>query len=85
MINASLQGWGLGSQNIRKLFPIFNLPFLGRVIKRVVSTQLQKAVDEANYLDTFQFGFRSGYSTEMALVTLVNDLETPGWVVVQSF
>lgn len=60
--------------------PIFNLPFLGRVVKRVVSIQLQRALDEADYPDPFQFGFRSGYSTE-TLITLVNDLwrAQDGW------
>ncbi|KAF7246241.1 RNA-directed DNA polymerase from mobile element jockey [Varanus komodoensis] len=48
--------------------PVANIPFLGKVLERVV------AVDETDYLDPFQSGFRPGYGTESALVTLYDDL-----------
>ncbi|KAF7235047.1 Vomeronasal type-2 receptor 26 [Varanus komodoensis] len=45
---------------------------LGR--ERVVAGQLQALLDETDYLDPFQSGFRPGYSTESALVALYDDL-----------
>uniref|UniRef100_A0A8D2LDV0 Reverse transcriptase domain-containing protein n=1 Tax=Varanus komodoensis TaxID=61221 RepID=A0A8D2LDV0_VARKO len=40
----------------------------------VVAGQLQAILDEADYLDPFQSGFRPGYGTESALVALYDDL-----------
>ncbi|KAF7247339.1 Protein FRA10AC1 [Varanus komodoensis] len=54
--------------------PVANIPFLGKVLERVVAGQLQALLDETDYLDPFQSGFRPGYSTESALVTLYDDL-----------
>ncbi|KAF7246328.1 GREB1-like protein [Varanus komodoensis] len=51
-----------------------NIPFLGKVLERVVAGQLQALLDETDYLDPFQSGFRPGYGTESALVALYNDL-----------
>ncbi|KAF7252470.1 putative RNA-directed DNA polymerase from transposon BS [Varanus komodoensis] len=54
--------------------PVANLPFPGKVLERVVAGQLQALLDETDYLDPFQSGFRPGYSTESALVALYDDL-----------
>ncbi|KAF7253476.1 RNA-directed DNA polymerase from mobile element jockey [Varanus komodoensis] len=53
---------------------VANIPFLGKVLERVVAEQLQALLDETDYLDPFQSGFRPGYGTESALVTLYYDL-----------
>ncbi|KAF7244902.1 hypothetical protein EYD10_08831 [Varanus komodoensis] len=54
--------------------PVANIPFLGKVLERVVVGQLQALLDETDYLDPFQSGFRPGYGTESALVALYDDL-----------
>ncbi|KAF7234897.1 E3 ubiquitin-protein ligase TRIM21 [Varanus komodoensis] len=54
--------------------PVANIPFLGKVLERVVAGQLQALLDEADYLDPFQSSFRPGYGTESALVALYDDL-----------
>ncbi|KAF7246492.1 PDZ domain-containing RING finger protein 4, partial [Varanus komodoensis] len=54
--------------------PVTNIPFLGKVLERVVAGQLQALLDETDYLDPFQSGFRPGYGTESALVALYDDL-----------
>ncbi|KAF7245360.1 RNA-directed DNA polymerase from mobile element jockey [Varanus komodoensis] len=54
--------------------PVANIPFLGKVLERVVAGQLQAFLDETDYLDPFQSGFRPGYGTESALVALYDDL-----------
>uniref|UniRef100_A0A8D2J6W7 Reverse transcriptase domain-containing protein n=1 Tax=Varanus komodoensis TaxID=61221 RepID=A0A8D2J6W7_VARKO len=54
--------------------PVAKFPFLGKVLERVVAGQLQVLLDETDYLDPFQSGFRPGYGTESALVALYDDL-----------
>ncbi|KAF7251055.1 Calcium uptake protein 2, mitochondrial [Varanus komodoensis] len=54
--------------------PVANIPFLGKVLEQVVVGQLQALLDETDYLDPFQSGFRPGYGTESALVALYDDL-----------
>ncbi|KAF7243701.1 Pleckstrin-likey domain-containing family M member 3 [Varanus komodoensis] len=54
--------------------PVANIPFLRKVLEWVVAGQLQALLDETDYLDPFQSGFRPGYGTESALVALYNDL-----------
>ncbi|KAF7246720.1 hypothetical protein EYD10_07352 [Varanus komodoensis] len=54
--------------------PVANIPFLSKELEWVVAGQLQALLDETDYLDPFQFGFRPGYGTESALVTLYDDL-----------
>ena len=64
----------LDPTNLNNFRPVSNIPFLGKVIERVVATQLQRVLEEADYLDPFQSGFRPGFGTETALVALVDDL-----------
>ena len=54
--------------------PVANLPYLGKVLEWVVAGQLQVLLDETDFLDPFQSGFRSVFGTETALVTMYNDL-----------
>ncbi|KAF7245399.1 RNA-directed DNA polymerase from mobile element jockey [Varanus komodoensis] len=53
--------------------PVANILFLGKVLEQVVAGQLQALLDETDYLDPFQSGFRPKYGTESALVTLYDD------------
>ncbi|XP_058032614.1 uncharacterized protein LOC131195008 [Ahaetulla prasina] len=54
--------------------PTSNLRFVAKVVESVVAHQLPRYLDETVYLDPFQSGFQPGYSTETALVALVDDL-----------
>ena len=54
--------------------PISNLPFLSKILEKVVLLKRLSHLQENNFSNPFQSAYRAGYSTETVLLRIVNDI-----------
>ncbi len=54
--------------------PISNLPFLSKILQKMVSDQLKSYLSLNSIYEKFQSGFKSCHSTESALLRVLNDI-----------
>ena len=65
---------GLDGSVLANFRPISKLPFISKILEKVVFTQLKSFLDEHDVLEVFQSGFKSLHSTESALIRVFNDI-----------
>ena len=65
---------GLDSECFKNYRPISNLPFLSKLLERVVLSQLQDHLSANGLLDMYQSVYKKDHSTETALLHVTNTL-----------
>ena len=56
--------------------PISLLSIFSKLFETIVAARLSNFLQKYNLLYDFQFGFRSGYSTKLALINSIDDILT---------
>lgn len=65
---------GLDREVLKNYRPVSNLSFVSKVIEKVVASRLLDHMKENGLLDRMQSAYRSGHSTETALLKVYNDI-----------
>jgi hypothetical protein len=73
-ITPLLKKSNLDPENLQNYRPIANLPFIFKVLERVVATQIKVYLNTYNLFSTKQSAYRQCHSTETALLRVSNDL-----------
>ena len=74
LIIPTLKSSSLDPETLRNYRPISNLPFLGKVIERIVIQQLMSYLNSNSLLPSRQSAYRQHHSVETALIRVQNDL-----------
>ena len=64
----------LDKNELKNYRPISHLPFLSKLLEKVVLRQLLAHLEQNQLCNAFQSAYRAGHSTETALLRIMNDL-----------
>ena len=75
LVRPLLKKKGLQSDNLANYRPVSNLAFLGKVIEKVIVSQLLIYMRNNNLQDELQSAYKKGHSCETALLKVMNDIQ----------
>ena len=65
---------GLDMNNLKNYRPVSNLPFVSKIIEKVVASRIKDQLDKHKLHDNRQSAYRSFHSTETALLRVHHDI-----------
>jgi hypothetical protein len=65
---------GLDCNCLKNYRPISNLPFISKILEKVVLSQLQRHLYDNNLVETNQSAYRKGHSVETAVLSVMDSL-----------
>jgi len=66
----------LDHDTLKNYRPVSNLPFLSKVLEKIVARRLLKHMDDHNHHEIMQSAYKQYHSTETALIRVQNDILT---------
>lgn len=67
---------GLNREELKNYRPVANLPFLSKVLERVVARQITGYLEANRLQDPLQSAYRAGHSTESAVLKIKSDIDS---------
>ena len=74
VIKSLIKKPGLDQSSPANYRPVSNLPFLSKILERIVHKQVTLYLSESNLFPPFQFAYRSRHSTETAVLKVFSNV-----------
>ena len=74
LVTPLLKKPGLDSNDMKNFRPVSNLPFISKILEKMVLTQLRNHLSSNNLLEICQSAYRKDHSTETAVLSVLDGL-----------
>ena len=74
LVTSLLKKPGLDSNDMKNFRPMSNLPFILKILEKVVLTQLRNHLSSNNLLEICQSAYRKDHSTQTAVLSVLDGL-----------